>query len=128
MNSLLQIYHSIPWHSIWLLLGASGIASTVTQLVKKKLSLVSKRVINGVLLALSFAPVAIQYLTTAAAQNPSILGGKALLVAGFASTVFYPFVIKPIDSLLTDAKAQRVGVAAPTSNVNIIEPSTEFQP
>lgn len=130
-----QLFHdlgSLPWHTIGTLVGATGVASVLTQFFKKKLELVDKKVINTVLLAFSFAPVAIQYLMNTASQNPSILGGKALVVAGFASTVIYPFVISPIDKLLEDAQAERArkeaAAAPPTSKVNIIEPSAEFQP
>lgn len=134
-----QIYHNVPWHTLGLLLGAAGITSTFTQYLKKKLSLVNKKVINTVLLAFSFAPVAIQYIMTRASQNPSILGGKALVVAGFASTIVYPFIISPLDKLLTDVKAMRglnnvasiptvTGVPPQASTaINVIESSQEFQ-
>lgn len=128
MKTILEIYHAMPWGTIGALLVASGLATTLTQLVKKKLSLVSKKVINTFLLATSFAPVAIQYLTEHATQNPGLLGGKALAVAGFASTVLYPHVISPLSKLLEDAKAYRADTSLVTkTEVNIIEPGQEFQ-
>lgn len=131
-NQLKEIVTSIPWHTVGTLLGAAGITSLLTQFAKKKLELVSKKVINVVLLASSFIPVAAQYVMTTASQNPSVLGAKALVVAGFASSVVYPFIISPIDKLLKDAQAERArhdgtGSTPAVPSVNVIEPTSEFQ-
>lgn len=105
-NLVTQIQH-LPWDVIGQLLAASGIATALTQYAKKKLSLVNKKVISSVLLSFSFIPVALTYIFTQASQNPSYLGSKALLVAGFASQVLYPFVVRPLSNLLKDAQNER---------------------
>jgi len=108
MDMLTEILNNVPAGTYWAVLAGFGV-SLILQLLKKWLALQSEKVINFLLGALSFVTVAIQYLTTAVSQNPSVLGSRttAVVTAALAAYHFKYLGIKDLTQLLRDAKAYR---------------------
>jgi len=108
MEMVTEILNNVP-NGTYLAVGAGFAVSLILQLLKKWLALQSEKVINFLLGALSFITVAIQYLTTAVSQNPSVLGTRttAVVTAALAAYHFKYLGIKDLSNLLKDAKAYR---------------------
>lgn len=123
MQDLLNNLQNIDPGVLAALAGVVGVSIAV-QLIKHYLALTNPKIITAVLGAFSFAAGVVQYISQAAAQNPSILGQKTLAIAGGA-TFAYRFVIKPLTNLLSDAKAQRSlqATKTPASATTIVNPS-----
>lgn len=105
MEFVVNAFGEIPTGAYLALAGGLGV-SLLTEMAKKYLSLQSDKVITFLVLALSFATSAIEYIITAVAQNPGILGTHTASVLA-ASTLAYRFIVKPAKNLLGDAKSFR---------------------
>lgn len=105
LSSINTMLDSVPDKSLmYLLIGVA--ISVALQFFKRWLSIQSDKVITFMLGAFSFIVVAIDYLISQAAQNPSILGGNTLMFMG-ATTTLYHYVVKPMTNIVRDAKAFR---------------------
>lgn len=105
MDLLTQTLQNVPAGTGWAVVAALAV-SLILQALKKWLELQSDKVINFLLGVLSFSVVAINYLTQAVSQNPTVLGQRTFIVMGVATTL-YNFLIKPTNIVLKDAKAYR---------------------
>ena len=119
INSILD---SVPDKTlIYVLIGL--LISVGLQFFKRWLSIQSDKVITFMLGAFSFIVVAIDYLISQAAQNPSILGGNTLMFMG-ATTTLYHYVVKPMTNIVRDAKAYREAPnVIPTEDGSVVVPA-----
>lgn len=105
MDVILQIFTSVP-ESVWLAVGGAVGVSLIVQPLKRWLGLQSDKVVLFLTSTVAFAGVAVEYLLSAAAENPTILGQRTAVILGI-SQLAYRFLIKPSSNLLADAKAER---------------------
>lgn len=109
VSQIVNFFNSIP-NSFWVVIGSavalSGVQELIKQFLVKDLAGLSNKTNATLMTALAFAASGIQYLTTSAGQNPTVLGAHtAVLVA--TMHLAYTFVVKPFVALLNDAKAYR---------------------
>lgn len=114
--------------TVWMVLAGAGIVSLALQVIKHKAEVQSKKVINFMLGAISFVTVAIHYLVQVAPQNPRVLALQTFLLMGVSSPL-YVYLIKPIYSILLDAKAFRTNTDTSLSvpaSTPIVPTASEF--
>ena len=109
MDFFVNLLQHIP-SDTWSLLATGAGVSVVAQFILRWFESLSPRGKVFVVGALSFIGSAIQYLASAAASDPAVLGAYTAQVLGFA-TIFYRVVVQPFSNLLTEAKSFREGVA-----------------
>lgn len=105
MDSIVNVITDIPDGAYLAAAGGLGV-SLLLEGFKKWLALQSDKIITFLLAAFSFMASAAEYLMTAVAENPTVLGEHTLVLAGSA-TILYRYVVKPGKLLLQDARAFR---------------------
>lgn len=92
--------------SVWVIVGGVLGLSALQQGIKHKVDGLSER--TNTLMSVAFAGLlaSSDYLTSAAAQNPMILGPETAAILG-VMTVVYRYVVKPFYNLLIDAQELR---------------------
>ncbi len=92
--------------SVWVIIGGVLGLSALQQAIKHKVDGLSER--TNTLMSVSFAALlaSSDYLTSAAAQNPTVLGPETAAILG-VMTVTYRYIVKPFYNLLIDAQELR---------------------
>lgn len=92
--------------SVWVIVAGVLGLSALQQVIKHKIDGLSER--TNTLMSVAFAGVlaSSDYLTSAAAQNPTILGPETAAILGLM-TVVYRYIVKPFYNLLIDAQELR---------------------
>lgn len=105
MEIITNVLSEVPTGA-YLASGGALAVSLLLEALKKWTNLQSDKMITFLLMALSFGASALEYLMTAIAANPGILGTHTAVLMGLA-TVLYRYIVKPSRTLLQDAKAFR---------------------
>lgn len=105
---------SVPpqvWTTILVLLGASGI-SFVTQVIKKALALEKTKVVQTVVIGISFATAGLQYLLTHQFKSlpPTVLGVHTATLVGVATAV-YNYALNPFTKWYANYKLMKAKYA-----------------
>jgi hypothetical protein len=124
LDKIIEVIASVPPSAIITALLAIGV-SAVMQKFKKWFALQSDRVINVILIALSFLTVGINALMESAAQNPALLGRNTMFFLGVVITM-YTHIVKPANGFMADVKeyrARKDRVAASAVQPDVVVPT-----
>ncbi len=113
MNDILDLFirtwQNVPLETVIQALAAAGVLSVILLKIRKWFEVQSSGVVNFINLVLSAAVIMIQGLMSAAAQNPTLIPGKALGLMSLTILVYHaPYIgIKALSDLAKDVKSRR---------------------
>lgn len=109
LDLLVRTWQNVPLETVIQALAAAGVLSVILLKIRKWFEVQSSGVVNFINLLLSGAVIMIQGLMSAAAQNPTLIPGKALGLMSLTILVYHtPYIgIKALADLAKDVKTRR---------------------